>query len=198
MICATVNRIDVRCVVINQQTANDFVVGGRTTQALQIGFFDKPNRVRFAIVLNRIGQAFNPFIHAFAFLPEKSQLSGQGFDDAELVTVRILSHLDAVTAHGDAALGRLFTELFGAPDRHRLEAFERQLAQLPPSTYCFGDTPTMADCCLVPQVYNAERFGVDMAPYRTIRRIVQTCLGMDEFKAARPENQPDAPDATGN
>ena len=64
-----------------------------------------------------------------------------------------------------------------------------------PSTgaFCDGDVPTMADCCLVPQVYNAERFGVDMAPYRTIRRITKECLALDEFDAARPENQPDAP-----
>lgn len=64
-----------------------------------------------------------------------------------------------------------------------------------PSTgaYCDGDVPTMADCCLVPQVYNAERFGVDMAPYRTIRRITQECLALEAFDAARPENQPDAP-----
>ena len=67
-----------------------------------------------------------------------------------------------------------------------------------PSTgeFCEGDRPTVADCCLVPQVYNAERFGVDMAPYHTIRRIVQTCLATEAFDAARPENQPDAP--TGN
>ncbi|GAB2662703.1 maleylacetoacetate isomerase [Arenimonas aestuarii] len=67
-----------------------------------------------------------------------------------------------------------------------------------PSTgaFCDGDVPTMADCCLVPQVYNAERFGVDMAPYRTIRRITAECLALDEFDAARPEKQPDAP-ATG-
>jgi maleylacetoacetate isomerase len=80
-----------------------------------------------------------------------------------------------------------------------LDAVEDTLCDNPSTgDFCDGEQPTMADCCLVPQVYNAERFGVDMAPYRTIRRIVQTCLGMDEFKAARPENQPDAPDATGN
>jgi len=64
-----------------------------------------------------------------------------------------------------------------------------------PSTgaYCDGDVPTMADCCLVPQVFNAERFGVDMAPYRTIRRITAECLSLDAFDAARPEKQPDAP-----
>ena len=81
--------------------------------------------------------------------------------------------------------------------RAGFEALEDTLADNPSTgTFCDGEQPTMADCCLVPQVFNAERFGVDMAPYATIRRIVQSCLAMDEFQAARPENQPDAP--TGN
>jgi len=53
--------------------------------------------------------------------------------------------------------------------------------------------PTMADCCLVPQVYNAKRFKVDMARFPTIRRVNDACLEREEFDKARPENQPDAP-----
>ncbi len=79
-----------------------------------------------------------------------------------------------------------------------LQAVETCLADHPSTgTFCDGEQPTMADCCLVPQAYNAERFGVDMAPYPTIRRIVQSCLALDAFQDARPENQPDAP-STGN
>ena len=77
--------------------------------------------------------------------------------------------------------------------REGMLAFERQLAQQPASTYCYGNTPTLADCCLVPQVYNARRFGLDLSPYPTIVRIEQACLELPEFDAARPENQPDAP-----
>ena len=64
-----------------------------------------------------------------------------------------------------------------------------------PSTgdFCEGEMPTLADCCLVPQVYNARRFGVDLTPYPTIRRIEAACLALPAFDAARPENQPDAP-----
>ena len=43
-------------------------------------------------------------------------------------------------------------------------------------TYCHGQTPGLADCCLVPQVFNARRFGVDMAAYPTIERIEAACL----------------------
>ena len=64
-----------------------------------------------------------------------------------------------------------------------------------PSTgeFCEGDEPTMADCCLVPQVYNAKRFGVDMSRFPTIARINERCLSMPEFDLAQPEKQPDAP-----
>ncbi|MGB0132449.1 MAG: maleylacetoacetate isomerase, partial [Dokdonella sp.] len=58
---------------------------------------------------------------------------------------------------------------------------------------CDGDAPTLADICLVPQVYNARRFEVDLTPYPTIVRIEEHCLSMPAFDAARPENQPDAP-----
>lgn len=58
--------------------------------------------------------------------------------------------------------------------------------------FCHGDTPTLADICLVPQVYNANRFGLDLAPYPTIRAITERCLGLPAFDAARPENQSDA------
>lgn len=59
--------------------------------------------------------------------------------------------------------------------------------------FCEGDRPTLADCCLVPQVYNARRFGVDLAPFPTIARIEAACLKLPQFDAARPERQPDCP-----
>lgn len=58
--------------------------------------------------------------------------------------------------------------------------------------YCFGFDLTMADVCLVPQVYNALRFEVDMAQYPLIKRISDNCNKLEAFIAAKPENQPDA------
>ena len=58
--------------------------------------------------------------------------------------------------------------------------------------YCHGQTPGLVDCCLVPQVFNARRFGVDMAAFPTIVRIEQACLALPAFDQARPESQPDA------
>jgi len=72
-------------------------------------------------------------------------------------------------------------------------ALETMLAASPQTgVFCHGDRPGLADCCLVPQLYNAHRFGVDLAPYPTLARIEQACLALPAFDRARPENQPDA------
>ncbi len=81
--------------------------------------------------------------------------------------------------------------------RHWMEqgfrAFEAMIADHPSTgAYCEGDAPTLADICLIPQVYNAQRFGVDMTPFPTILRINEQCLSLPAFDAARPERQPDA------
>ncbi|XP_051725397.1 maleylacetoacetate isomerase isoform X2 [Ctenopharyngodon idella] len=60
--------------------------------------------------------------------------------------------------------------------------------------YCVGDEISMADICLVPQVYNAERFKVDMSQFPTIRRLNQTLIEIDAFKVSHPSHQPDTPD----
>lgn len=57
---------------------------------------------------------------------------------------------------------------------------------------CHGDTPTLADCCVVPQVFNARRFELDLAPYPTLVRIAEHCEALPAFIAAHPAQQPDA------
>ncbi|WDD97615.1 maleylacetoacetate isomerase [Thalassomonas actiniarum] len=58
--------------------------------------------------------------------------------------------------------------------------------------YCFGDTVTVADLCLVPQVYNANRFKLDMSAFPHIKRVVENCQQLPAFVKALPENQADA------
>jgi maleylacetoacetate isomerase len=58
--------------------------------------------------------------------------------------------------------------------------------------FCHGETPTLADCFLVPQVFNAQRFGIDLAPYPNVARIDETCVGLPAFQHAHPSQQPDA------
>ncbi|CAK6957054.1 maleylacetoacetate isomerase [Scomber scombrus] len=59
--------------------------------------------------------------------------------------------------------------------------------------YCVGDEISMADICLVPQVFNAERFKVDVGQYPTIQRLNQTLLEIEAFKESHPSCQPDTP-----
>ena len=71
--------------------------------------------------------------------------------------------------------------------------FRSMLRQIDPDTpFCFGDAPTLADLCLVPQLYNAHRWGVDLAPFKRLTEIEETCLALPAFAAAKPEAQPDA------
>lgn len=58
--------------------------------------------------------------------------------------------------------------------------------------FCFGDTPTLADICLVPQVFNAQRFQIGLEPYPTISRVFDACMEMPAFQQAAPKAQPDA------
>ena len=71
-----------------------------------------------------------------------------------------------------------------------LEAVERQLAGRP-ARYCHGDTPTLADCVLVPQIFNARRFEcrVDHLPH--VMRVFEACMKLDAFERTRPEACPD-------
>ena len=58
--------------------------------------------------------------------------------------------------------------------------------------FCVGDAPTLADLCLVPQLYNARRFGADVAPFPRLLAIESACASLPAFEAARPERQADA------
>ena len=69
---------------------------------------------------------------------------------------------------------------------------EVELSKTASGVFCLGQSPTIADCCLVPQVFNAIRFNVDMTPYSRIRAIAQACGELDAFKLAHPSMQPDA------
>lgn len=77
-----------------------------------------------------------------------------------------------------------------------IEGFNALESMLKPAAgtgdFCHGDTPTLADICLVPQVFNAERFECDLAAYPTIQRITANCRALKAFRLAAPSEQPDA------
>ena len=58
--------------------------------------------------------------------------------------------------------------------------------------HCYGTAVTMADVCLVPQVYNARRFALDLAPWPRLAAVAAALDALPAFAAARPEQQPDA------
>jgi maleylpyruvate isomerase len=74
-----------------------------------------------------------------------------------------------------------------------LAALEQTIvAQTRRGKFCFGDTPTLADICLVPQLGNARRYGCDLGKYPTILAIEKNCMAIAAFADAAPEKQPDA------
>ena len=101
--------------------------------------------------------------------------------------LRILQHLKR-------ALGQT-EEQVNAWYRHwiadGLAKFEADLARAP-GKFCHGDSPTMADCCLVPQVFNAQRYKCDTTLYPQTMRAFAECMKLDAFDRAQPSKQPDA------
>jgi maleylpyruvate isomerase len=98
-----------------------------------------------------------------------------------------------------AVLERVQRELHGDPDawaRHFITRGLRALETLAKETardFLIGDAPTIADVYLVPQLYNARRRDVDLAPYPTLTAVDAACTRLPAFQAAHPDRQPDAP-----
>jgi maleylacetoacetate isomerase len=110
-----------------------------------------------------------------------------------LGNLRVLQHLVTQFGADEAAKG--------VWSRHwineGLRALEAMLAgHVATGRFCHGDTPGIADACLVPQVYNAVRWKVSLDDYPTIRRINEACQALEAFQLAAPEAQSDAPPPT--
>ncbi|WP_120971052.1 maleylacetoacetate isomerase [Comamonas sp. lk] len=114
-----------------------------------------------------------------------------------LNNLRVLKYLVKDLAVSDEAK----TAWYAHWVRSGLEAFERQLALLdaerkadglPESLYCWGDTPTLAECCLIPQIFNAQRFNVDLDGLPRLMAVVERCNALPAFAAAHPSACPDA------
>jgi maleylacetoacetate isomerase len=72
-----------------------------------------------------------------------------------------------------------------------LTRFEADLGQRP-GKFCHGDAPSLADCCLVPQIFNAKRYNSDLTPYPGTMRVFENCMKLEAFDRAQPSKQPDA------
>jgi maleylacetoacetate isomerase len=104
--------------------------------------------------------------------------------------LRVLRYLMKPLGHDDKAVEEWFNHWIrtGFQGIERILAEDGQAGQ-----FCQGDRPTLADICLVPQVFNAQRYAsFDFKPFPTIMRIFANCMTVEPFDRARPEKQPDA------
>jgi maleylacetoacetate isomerase/maleylpyruvate isomerase len=69
---------------------------------------------------------------------------------------------------------------------------EADLSRAGTGQFCHGERPTMADCCLVPQIFNAKRYNSDLTPFPTVMRVFYACMKLEAFERAQPAQQPDA------
>lgn len=103
--------------------------------------------------------------------------------------LRVLQYLQKELKADEAAIGRWFNHWIALG----FAGLEAMLAKDPATgRFCHGDTPGLADICLVPQVFNSKRYALDLGPYPTIRRIHEACMALPAFDAAQPSRQPDA------
>lgn len=106
-----------------------------------------------------------------------------------LNNLRVLQYLSGTLGLGEEQKNAWYRHWVG----EGLGAVERLLADDPRTgAFCHGDRPTRADCCLVPQVFNARRFGCELDAMPTILAIVARCQSLEAFQRAAPEHQPDA------
>ncbi|MEI2301636.1 maleylacetoacetate isomerase [Ensifer sp. MJa1] len=100
--------------------------------------------------------------------------------------LRVISHVMANAEDGEAARRNWMRKFIG----EGLAAFERLLDHPATGRFCHGDSPTMADFCLVPQVYNARRWDVDIAACPRLVAIDERCAEIDAFARAHPDRTP--------
>lgn len=102
--------------------------------------------------------------------------------------LRVLKYLSGVLKVDEEAKNTWYRHWV----RVGLEAFERQLSQQPAATYCYGETPTMADCCLVPQIFNARRFDTPLDGLPRTMAAFDACMALPAFAQTQPSACPDA------
>ena len=105
-----------------------------------------------------------------------------------LCNLRILKYLPRELHADEAQVAQWYAQWINAG----FSSIEKTLAQ-GNGQFCFGDTPGMADCYLIPQVFNAMRFNVDIKQYTAIRSVYDHCNSLAAFQQAHPEQQPDRP-----
>lgn len=107
-----------------------------------------------------------------------------------LNNVRVLKYLKSAYGLDDQKVNRGWYAHWIAEGLGGLEAFLASQRRM--GKYCLADQVTMADVCLVPQVFNAQRFDCDLKPYPATMRIFEACMKLPAFSDTQPSRQPDA------
>ena len=105
-----------------------------------------------------------------------------------LNNLRVLQHLKRALGQNEEQVNAWYRHWIA----DGLAKLEAELNGPGTARYCHGDAPSMADCCLVPQVFNAQRYKSDLAPYPAVMRVFEACMQLDAFDRAQPGKQPDA------
>jgi maleylacetoacetate isomerase/maleylpyruvate isomerase len=105
-----------------------------------------------------------------------------------LNNLRVLQHLKRALGQSQEQIDNWYRHWIA----DGLAKLEAELARPGTGKFCHGDAPTMADCCLVPQIFNAKRYNSDLAPYPVTLRVFENCMKLEAFDRAQPSKQPDA------
>ena len=106
-----------------------------------------------------------------------------------LNNLRVLQHLKRALGQNDEQVNAWYRHWIA----DGLAKFENDLVRgKNEGRFCHGDAPTMADCCLVPQIFNAQRYQCDTSAYPATMRVFAECMKLEAFDRAQPSKQPDA------
>lgn len=148
---------------------------------------------------NFLSQSLPILLYLEDLKPEPALLPKQAFQKAEILSFCEMINSGIQPLQNLSVLKYIESEI--QSDKHQwaghwikrglavCEGFLKHRAK----SFCFGDELSLADCFLIPQIYNAERFKVDMKEFPTLERVNQHCLKIPAFEKALPKNQPDAP-----
>jgi len=105
-----------------------------------------------------------------------------------LNNLRVLQHLKRVLGQNEEQVNAWYRHWIA----DGLAKLEAELATDGTGKFCHGDRPTLADCCLVPQIFNAQRYNCELSGFPVAMRIFEACMALEAFDRAQPSRQPDA------